>query len=71
MWRGTMWRGTMVRIKVALHRAGLRDVSGATAVEYGLIGAGIALAIVVAIFAIGDELVNLFGTVQSSLAEGR
>jgi pilus assembly protein Flp/PilA len=66
-----MWAKTATRVKAALRGAGLRDVSGATAVEYGLIGAGIALAIIVAIFAIGDDLVSLFGTVQSALAEDR
>ena len=66
-----MWAKTATRVKAALQGAGLRDVSGATAVEYGLIGAGIALAIIVAIFAIGDDLVSLFGTVQSALAEDR
>lgn len=33
---------------------------GATAVEYGLIAAGLSLAILTAIFASGDSLNNLF-----------
>ncbi len=36
------------------------DVSGATAIEYALIAGGIALAILVAVGLIGDELAALF-----------
>tara|TARA_R110002167_G_scaffold96935_3_gene256386 strand:+ start:400 stop:609 length:210 start_codon:yes stop_codon:yes gene_type:complete len=49
----------------------LRDRRGATAMEYGLIGAGIALTLVVATFALGDEIVGLFGDIQSSFASKR
>ncbi len=44
------------------------DDSGATAIEYGLIAAGIAVAIIAAVFAIGDELNNFFTAVQTKLA---
>ncbi len=44
-----------------------RDESGATAIEYGLIAAGIAVAIVAAVQAVGGELNTLFGTVESGL----
>ena len=44
------------------------DDSGATAIEYGLIAAGIAVAIIAAVFAIGDELNNFFVAVQTKLA---
>ena len=44
------------------------DEDGATAIEYGLIAAGIAVAIIAAVFAIGDELVNFFTAVQTKLA---
>ncbi len=43
------------------------DESGATAIEYGLIAAGIAVAIIAAVFAIGDELNNFFLAVQTKL----
>ncbi len=46
----------------------LSDDSGATAIEYGLIAAGIAVAIIAAVFAIGDELDNLFTAIQTKLA---
>jgi len=38
----------------------LRDESGATAIEYGLIAAGIALAIIAAVGLTGDKLLALF-----------
>ncbi len=46
----------------------MSDESGATAIEYGLIAAGIAVAIIAAVFAIGDELNNFFEAVQTKLA---
>ena len=49
------------------------DERGATAIEYGLIAAGIAIVIIAAIFAIGDELNNLFLGIANdvSLQEAR
>ncbi|MBT6984225.1 MAG: Flp family type IVb pilin, partial [Rhodospirillaceae bacterium] len=37
-----------------------QDKSGATAIEYGLIAAGIAVAIIAAVFALGDEVKGFF-----------
>lgn len=51
--------------------AALRDERGATAMEYGLIGVGIALTLVVATFALGDEVVGLFGDIQETFASKR
>jgi pilus assembly protein Flp/PilA len=45
----------------------LRDDSGATAIEYGLIAAGIAVAIIAAVNAVGDSLSGLFGKVKTEL----
>jgi pilus assembly protein Flp/PilA len=45
--------------------ASARD--GATAIEYGLIAAGIAVAIIAAVFALGDEIKNFFTGVQTQL----
>ena len=45
------------------------DESGATAIEYGLIAAGIAVAIVAVVFTIGDELVIMFEGVATDLGE--
>ena len=46
----------------------VKDESGATAIEYGLIAAGIGVAIVTAVGAVGGELNTLVGTVKSKLA---
>ena len=43
------------------------DESGATAIEYGLIAAGIALAIITVINGMGSKLNAKFGSISSSL----
>jgi pilus assembly protein Flp/PilA len=45
----------------------LRDESGATAIEYGLIAALIAVAIIVAITAVGTKLSATFNNVSQNL----
>ena len=45
----------------------LTDESGATAIEYGLIAAGIALAIIAVINGLGTALNSQFGSISSSL----
>ena len=40
---------------------------GATAIEYGLIAAGIAIAIIVAVQGVGTKLSGTFGTISTSL----
>jgi pilus assembly protein Flp/PilA len=45
----------------------LSDESGVTAIEYGLIAALIAVAIVVSVRALGARLVVLFGEVVTAL----
>jgi len=47
----------------------LRDDSGATAIEYGLIAAGIAVAIIVAVQATGTSLNSTFTSVQNALSK--
>jgi pilus assembly protein Flp/PilA len=44
-----------------------KDESGATAVEYGLIAAGIGVAIVTVIGQVGGQLNTLFNTVVTDL----
>ncbi len=44
-----------------------KDESGATAIEYGLIAAGIAVAIIVAVGLLGDELAILFNSISSEI----
>ena len=45
----------------------LHSDDGATAIEYGLIAAGIALAIVAAVFAFGSDLSTLFNAMGNTL----
>ena len=45
----------------------LRDNSGATAIEYGLIAAGIAVAIIVAVNATGTAVKGTFNSVANAL----
>ena len=53
---------------LGLATATLRDERGATAVEYGLMVALIAVAIIVAVTAVGDQLVALFNNAQLHMA---
>ena len=45
----------------------LADNSGATAIEYGLIAAGICLAIIAAVNGLGTHLNTMFTSINSSL----
>ena len=45
----------------------LSDQSGATAIEYGLIAAGIALAIIATVNGLGSNLNDKFTSINSSL----
>ena len=48
-------------------KAFYRDKSGATAIEYGLIAAAIAVAIIGAVFALGEDITGFFTTVSEKL----
>ncbi|HEY1747674.1 MAG TPA: Flp family type IVb pilin [Xanthobacteraceae bacterium] len=45
----------------------LNDQSGATAIEYGLIAAGISVAIIAAVNGIGTKLNTSFGSISTQL----
>ena len=45
----------------------IKQESGATAIEYGLIAAGIAMAIVAAVNGVGTSISSTFTTLSSSL----
>ncbi|WP_046862237.1 Flp family type IVb pilin [Microvirga massiliensis] len=47
----------------------IRDESGATAIEYGLIAALLAVAIIAALQLVGGELKTTFETVSTKLGE--
>jgi pilus assembly protein Flp/PilA len=55
---------------LALKDSYVKNEDGATAIEYGLIAAGISLAIVAAVYAFGDDLNTLFEGLSTSLAGG-
>ncbi len=46
----------------------LKNDSGATAIEYGLIAAGISVAIIAVVNGLGSQLNTTFSTVTSDLA---
>lgn len=52
---------------IALAQAYATKEDGATAIEYGLIAAGIALAIAAAVMAFGDTLTGVFTEMGSEL----
>ena len=45
-----------------------KDESGATAIEYGLIAAGIAVVIIVVVGEVGTNLTSTLGSVRDGLA---
>jgi pilus assembly protein Flp/PilA len=45
----------------------LEDESGATAIEYGLIAAGISVAIIATVQGLGTKLTSTFTSVQNAL----
>jgi pilus assembly protein Flp/PilA len=53
-------------LKVVFQRF-LSDESGATAIEYGLIAAGIAIAIITAVKGVGNQLSTNFDTIKTKL----
>jgi len=46
----------------------LKDESGATAIEYGLIAAGIAVVIIAAVSSLGSQVSTTFKTISDSIA---
>jgi pilus assembly protein Flp/PilA len=61
---------TTIKIPIAMESLILtffKDESGATAIEYGLIAAGIAVAIIPAVQGVGGKLSTTFGTLSTSL----
>lgn len=44
-----------------------KDEDGATAIEYGMIAAGIGVAIMVTVFTLGDDLDGLFSDVSEQV----
>ena len=56
-----------VELKIVFQKF-LADEFGATAIEYGLIAAGIAIAIITAVKGVGTQLSTNFDTIKTKLA---
>jgi pilus assembly protein Flp/PilA len=52
---------------MAMLKSFLRDESGATAIEYGLIAAGISVAIITVVQGLGTKLNTIFTNVTTAL----
>ena len=52
---------------MAMLKSFLRDESGATAIEYGLIAAGISVAIITVVGGLGSNLNTTFSSVKNAL----
>jgi pilus assembly protein Flp/PilA len=52
---------------MTLLKSFVRDESGATAIEYGLIAAGISVAIITVVTSLGTKLDTTFGKVKDAL----
>ena len=55
---------------LALKDAYLRNEDGATAIEYGLMAAAIALGIIALVFSIGDTVEGVFTDIDAELTTG-
>jgi len=53
---------------LAFKEAYLKNQDGATAIEYGLIAAGISLAIVAIVFTFGDQLATTFSSMNTAMS---
>lgn len=66
-----LWRKEKPKKKFCIYtktvRAYCRSIAGVTAIEYGLIGAAVAIAITVSLVAFGDELETLFSVLETVL----
>lgn len=58
----------MLKLIAKAHARFIADDKGATAIEYGLIAAGIAVAIMVTVGLLGDELNSMFDGIKTQLA---
>lgn len=57
-----------MKILLAKYHAWKTETDGATAIEYGLIAAGIAIGISVVVFTFGDSLEALFQTASDKVS---
>jgi len=64
----TVYKGEKIMSKLIARFA--KDDSGATAIEYGLIAAGIAVAIIAIVGTVGTNLTATFTTVANGIGGG-
>jgi pilus assembly protein Flp/PilA len=67
-----MEKSMLVRVWKAAQakaRALYGDESGVTAIEYGLIAGAIAVAIIVAVLALGEDIAEMFETTSGALEQ--
>lgn len=64
--RSNTGQGQMIKIR-SIFNTFIADESGATAIEYGLIAAGISLAIIAVVNGLGTNLNGKFGEINASL----
>jgi pilus assembly protein Flp/PilA len=57
----------VTHLEDAMIKKFIRDESGATAIEYGLIAAGISVAIITVVTSLGSKLNDTFSAVQNAL----
>jgi pilus assembly protein Flp/PilA len=70
MWRALRRRDLWYCVGISMikiFKAFVADESGATAIEYGLIAAGISLAIISAVNGLGSKLTVKFAAINTSL----
>jgi pilus assembly protein Flp/PilA len=61
------WSTDLERAMRTVLQRFLRDENGATAIEYGLIAAGISVAIITVVNGLGTKLANTFSSIDSKL----
>jgi pilus assembly protein Flp/PilA len=66
-WTGSDSHMWIKEFDMNLFKQFVRDESGATAIEYGLIAAGISVAIIVVVQGLGSRLTATFTSVKSAL----
>jgi pilus assembly protein Flp/PilA len=62
-----MWHSQRAQVMSQLFRQFLRNEEGATAIEYGLIAAGISVAIITVVQGLGTKLSNVFTNVSTAI----
>jgi pilus assembly protein Flp/PilA len=67
IFRKPLLPGLILRDMIAKLRQFLADESGATAIEYGLIAAGIAVAIIAVVNGLGTKLNTKFTSISTQL----